>query len=447
MSNSSPKLTVAICGGGIGGVTLACALSSSPDIQIDLYEAANKFGEIGAGLGIWWRGRRVLQMLGLDEEMSAVGGPMTDTRIPTFRLRKADQPEGLPFYTVKSRGGVTALHRADFHSILLGHLSSRCQTYNSKRLTRYVDPESSDKPITLFFDDGSTATCDVLAGADGLKSNVRQCMMQHKADLAERDGDAHKAAGYRNTGRARYSGLLGYRTVVSSEKLASISPEHRALTTHNIFVGKNCHIVAYPISAGRLVNVAIFCADFNLEDSDFPHPWVSQEDPQHVLGLFDNWELEVRQLVSCIEGTTVNKWAVNVVKSLTSYSSGRVGLLGDAAHAMTPLRGAGAGQAIEDAQILAAILAHDSTTKESVAQALQVYSRFRQPIASGVAEASRQNGMFLSLYGVEGEVDEARLEEVGKTIQANFDWYTEIDPADDVKAALELLESTLTLSS
>jgi salicylate hydroxylase len=59
-----------LSGGGVGGLTLAYALSKSPDIRIDVYEAASKFTEIGAGIGVWWRTKQVLTSLGLEEDIN-----------------------------------------------------------------------------------------------------------------------------------------------------------------------------------------------------------------------------------------------------------------------------------------------------------------------------------------------------------------------------------------
>ena len=65
-----------LSGGGIGGLTLAVALSKSPNIRVDVYEAASKFTEIGAGIGVWWRTRQILKSLGLEEDV---------TRLLSFR--------------------------------------------------------------------------------------------------------------------------------------------------------------------------------------------------------------------------------------------------------------------------------------------------------------------------------------------------------------------------
>jgi salicylate hydroxylase len=109
-------------GGGIGGLTLAFALSKSPDISIDVYEAASEFTEIGAGISLSWRTRQVLKSLGLEEDVirlvpfrpgedrgeqegyvALVRGPETIV-VPSVQYRKADQPDGLAMGTTYSRG-------------------------------------------------------------------------------------------------------------------------------------------------------------------------------------------------------------------------------------------------------------------------------------------------------------------------------------------------------
>ncbi|KAI0317079.1 salicylate hydroxylase [Amylostereum chailletii] len=426
------KFTVAICGGGIGGLTLANALSKHEDIQVDLYEAASHFGEIGAGLGIWWRGRKILQALGLDNDISAIGGDFDDERVPTFTLRKADQSEGKDFSTIMTNGKMTSLHRAEFHAVLLKHLPPSCGLFNSKRLTSYSQPANNEDPIELIFADGSKASCDVLIGADGLKSAVRVSMMQERAASAEEGGEAEDLDA---SARAVYSGVQAYRAVVPSETLARAAPNHRVLTSHNIYVGNGGHIVAYPISQGSFVNIVLFRAEYDKTGINFPDPWVSQADPQELLGLFEGWEPEVRTLISCLTEVPTNKWVVNVVKPLPSFSWRRIALLGDAAHAMKPFGAKGVGQAIEDAYILAALLSHRLTSKTTIPHALDIYSQIRRPLALEASEHARKSGMLLSMYGA------PNVDEISQGLQDNFDWYAQIDPAEDLKKAVDLLEN------
>jgi salicylate hydroxylase len=230
MSDPPTKFRVAICGGGIGGLTLAFSLSKSPDISVDVYEAASKFTEIGAGISLWWRTRQVLKSLGLEEDVIRLlpVRPGKD-RVPSIQYRKADQPDGLAMGTTYSRGELMTFHRAEFHEVLLNRLSSRCRTSPSKRLESYVQQPGA--PIMLHFQDGSTATCDILIGADGLKSAVRKTMFQDAAKLAESQHRNADAAELRNLSKPRFSGFFSYRTLIPVARLSSISPQHRIFSS------------------------------------------------------------------------------------------------------------------------------------------------------------------------------------------------------------------------
>lgn len=442
MQPKSPKFRVAICGGGVGGLILAYALSKCPDIQIDVYEGASRFSEIGVGIGIWWRPWQILKSLGLEDDLcQLLDSKPTDSIKPTLHYRKADQPEGLGFFNMMCRGGLLTFHRAQFHGVLLKRLSPRCRTYLSKRLHYYTQPLRSGDPVHLVFQDGSTATCDILIGADGLKSAVRASMLHEQARVAEYRGQHAQAADLRTRIEPRWSGVLAYRILVSAEKLRRVSPHHRVLTVPTMYVGKDRHIIAYPISHGQFINIAAFDADYDQEGSTFTDPWIQDRDSGEVTNSYNNWEPEVKQLVGCIDEGKVNRWVVNVVKPLPTYAFARVALLGDAAHAMTPFTGAGAAQAIEDAWILSALLSHPRTTLRNVAQVLQVYSRVRLPLASQVAERSRRNGRHFSLHEPGSEITAAGLPELGQRIYQNFEWAWNTDPGVDMRRAMEMLEA------
>ena len=257
-----------VSGGGIGGLTLAYALSKSPDIRVDVYEAASKFTEIGAGIGVWWRTRQVLKYLGLEEDVfrlltfrpgqdrgelgyEAVVVNTEVFSVPSLQQRKADQPDGLVMGTLHTRGsiiiiivvgrlnahllglflpgGLMGFHRAEFHEVLLNRLSSRCHTSPSKRLESYVQRPGA--PIMLHFQDGSTATCDILIGADGVKSAVRKTMFQEAAMWAESQHRISEAARLRNLCESRFSGFIAYRALIPAARLSSLSPQHRALSS------------------------------------------------------------------------------------------------------------------------------------------------------------------------------------------------------------------------
>ena len=128
-------------------------------------------------------------------------------------------------------GKITSVHRAEFHEVLLNRLPSRCRTSTSKRLESYVQQPGAVAPIMLHFQDGSTATCDILIGADGLKSAVRKTMFQEAATWAESQHRNADATELRALSNLLFSGVLSYRTLIPAERLSSISPQHRALSS------------------------------------------------------------------------------------------------------------------------------------------------------------------------------------------------------------------------
>ncbi|KAG6835640.1 hypothetical protein H0H93_016271 [Arthromyces matolae] len=99
------KFDVAICGGGIGGLSLAVALSKYPDIHVDIYEAAARFSEVGAGIGVWPRVWKILESLGLSHDLAQLTALKPSYELSdAFIFRKSDQPEGLDFYKLQTQG-------------------------------------------------------------------------------------------------------------------------------------------------------------------------------------------------------------------------------------------------------------------------------------------------------------------------------------------------------
>jgi len=127
------------------------------------------------------------------------------------------------------QGGMMGFHRAELHEALLNSLSSSCRTLPSKRLESYV--QRPGDPITLYFQDGSTATCDILLGADGVKSAVRKTMLHEAATRAESQHQNAEAVNLRDLSEPQFSGFFTYRTLIPAERLSSISSQHRALSS------------------------------------------------------------------------------------------------------------------------------------------------------------------------------------------------------------------------
>ncbi|TCD68035.1 hypothetical protein EIP91_011646 [Steccherinum ochraceum] len=449
---SSPKFRVAICGGGIGGLICALALSRYPDIQVDVYEAAREMAEIGAGIGLWPRTWKILQSLGLENDLAeaAVSRPTNLPRV-AFTFRKGDQPLGLTFNQLVTPGGLITFHRPDFQKVILKHLPPSCRTHTHKRLVSYLHgpaSSSAQPPIHLHFRDGSTAVCDVLIGADGIKSAVRGTMLRELASQAQAAGKPEEAQQHLAGIEPRWSGASMFRTTFSADLLRQHLPGHRVLREPLVYLGKDTQLTVYPISRGSRINFAATVANFDQEGSTFEGPWVEDVPPFDLINHFSRWEPEVQSLLQCIE--TVGRWSMHTVVPLKTFVSGRVALLGDAAHAMLPYQGAGACQAIEDALLLSELLGHPLTTPFTLPRALSIYDTTRRPFAQHVAETSRENGLLYTLnypglrFDRPEDRDEdnkmRRLGEVYYRIRRNWAWAWETTVEGDVERARGMLE-------
>lgn len=448
---SNPKFRVAICGGGVGGLTLAVALSRYQDIAIDVYEAAQSFCEIGAGVGVWPRAFRVLRKFGPEFEQQLLqrcGYEYTEEYVPAVRSRKSDQAVGIELFDLITKGKLMRFHRADFHGVLLSYLPPSCTTHNNKRLISYtqlLEDCPSKSPITLTFKDGSIATCDVLIGADGIKSAVRPCMLRELSEVVSPD----EKQSVLSCMSPIWSGVTAYRTLISSQKLRAHCPDHRVLREFTQYMGKDAYFLAYPISLGQYVNFAGFALERDLVDSaykadtEIPRPsfkgktndeWVSELTAQQFVEPFKDLEEDAQHVLECVDKGTL--WAVHTVKTLPSTNFGRVAIMGDAAHAMAPFQGSGAGQSIEDAYLLMTVLGHKSTTLETIPRALAIYDKLRRPFSSEVAQRSMRSGQLCAFQ------EDVPLHELGDTITKNWEWawLTELD--DALEEAIRLVEDS-----
>ncbi|KAI0630150.1 FAD/NAD-P-binding domain-containing protein [Trametes polyzona] len=440
-----PKFRVAICGGGIGGLTLAVALSRYPDIHVDVYEAAGQFKEIGAGVMIWARTWEILSLLGMAEDFSHIAHAPPDGSLGVgFDYRKSDQPsEGARFYLFEVPYGCIRFHRAQFLDVLVSRLPPHIAHFD-KRLTEYREQsvgEDNAGELRLSFADGSTATCDVLVGCDGIKSVVRKQMLEDYVHTG--DGDPSLLGHVEPV----WSGSIAYRGLIPVDRLVRPDGvEHRTILSPMMYCGKSkrCifvqHVVSYSISRGSIVNVVAMASQPHLYGTPYEGPWVTDCTREEVQKCFSGWEPEVEEILKRIEKPT--KWAIHELKPLPFYIQGRVALLGDAAHAMTPHQGAGAGQAIEDAFILAELLGHARTTLPTLTHALCAYESVRLPMANRVLQGSRESGDMYEFNGTLGD----SLERLGPQIGRQWDWLWETTPEGERAKALGMLTTAVPMA-
>ncbi|KAJ3754575.1 hypothetical protein EV360DRAFT_73589 [Lentinula raphanica] len=411
------RLRIAIVGGGIGGLTCAATLRDCTDIEIDLFEAAAKFTAIGAGIVTWPRTWAVFEALGLNKEMLEKMKRLDSVEegFPAWEFRLSDAQKGKKVHELYYENATpTNLHRQQLLDLLLEHLPPHCQVHFGHRLVschEYEDTQGSG--VELRFRNGVVRDkYDLVIGADGLKSVVRQAVIARESGLGvlpeekvytqgdgvERLGkDGQCEVGKRND--ILFTGQSAFRGLVPREKLAALHPNHRVLRTSTIYCGKSKHVVMYPINKGQIVNIVAFFADSQsgspviLETAGSSSPQNNRVPTEAVVGMYPGWEDEVVDVLKMLENATI--WPIFDLQPLKTYVTPRIALLGDAAHSMSPHLGAGACTAIEDAYILGSLISKARlTTPKDVKSVLDVYNSLRQPYGNEIMRWAREMGEY-----------------------------------------------------
>ena len=353
MKTSTPRILIA--GGGIGGLAAALALLKR-GFDVEVYEQASELKEVGAGLQLSANGNRVLYALGVGDALKLMS---CEARAKEIRLWNTGdtwklfdlgavsvERYGYPYFTV---------YRPDLLGVLAAavralkpdaiHLQARCAGF-----------EQDDSGVTLLLESGQ-ARGDVLIGADGVHSKIRQGLFG--ADAPE------------------FTGLMAWRGVIPIEKL----PEHLHRLVGTNWVGPGGHIVHYPLRAGRLMNFVGVRerADWQVES------WSVRGTTDECLGDFAGWHQDIQLMIKAID--VPYKWALMHRPPLDRWSIGRVSLLGDACHSTLPFLAQGAVMAIEDGFILARALeaATDATS------ALTRYENARRERTKRMVEGAAAN--------------------------------------------------------
>jgi len=390
------SLQIAIVGGGIGGLTTALALKRR-GIEAHVYEQADAFTEVGAGLGLGVNAVRILDRLDLEEALDQIA-----CRVPGYEMRRWH--DGDVMVETHHRAPPPDLrahevHRGEFLNILLDALDER-QLHTGKRCVNVTD--HGDR-IRLDFEDGSTQSADVVVGADGIHSVVR-ALHYHDQPV--------------------FSGIVVYRGLIPMERLDFLGYGREIQT---FWLGPRQHFLIYPVSAGRLMNLVAFVPAAGEEVSE---SWSAKGEVDQLAEHFRGWEDAVSRVIRSLEGTM--RWALFEREPLPAWTFGHSTLLGDAAHAMQPHMGAGAGQSIEDAAVLARCLAE--ARPATVSRWLTLYEEIRKPRSHRVQEASRRAG---EIYEMTDEQQQRRLAPDALRGRGNWIWSYDIDEAfEEARAAL-----------
>jgi 2-polyprenyl-6-methoxyphenol hydroxylase-like FAD-dependent oxidoreductase len=343
-------LRVAVVGGGIGGAAAAAALLQR-GLDVRLYEQAPALAEVGAGVAIQPNGVRMLQRLGLGDELRHFGARWAD---PQFR--RADGAYAAAMWPPALAGTIEfyGMHRADLLAMFVTRLPPAIVNTDH----RCVGFEQDGDEATLIFANGARATADVVIGADGIHSTLQQHVTAPSAPL--------------------YSGSIACRGVIPAE---SVGWPKGAMRN---WLGAGKHFLVFPVRANALVNYVGFVTS----DEPLKESWSAVGDPMALAREFAGWDPLVEAIIAQVK--TTFRWGLFDREPLSTWTRGRLTLLGDAAHPMLPHAGQGANQAIEDAVAIAAVLSR--ADRDSAPRALLIYERLRRERTAGVQRMSRFNG-------------------------------------------------------
>lgn len=368
----SPKIV--LVGGGIAGMTAAAALAQQ-GFAVTLLESAPQFGEIGAGVTLSPNAMKGLDYIGVCEDVAAAGVEPVKQRIQHWQdgrtlvtMDRSTQREkyGAPYVTV---------HRADLHDILTkaareAGVDMRCAA-----------PVMGSEGAAAILADGSRVEGDLLIGADGVKSVIRE-----RFEAAP----------------PHFTGHVAWRCLVP------VTPELQHLSDlPGIIIGPNAMITRYNIRRSTIMNLVFFARQEGWQEDG----WTTPADPQELAAIYGTWCADTQLMIAAALQQPMFKWAINARTALPTWNvEDRVTLIGDAAHAMTPFLGHGAACGIEDAVVLTrALLASDS-----VGEAINRYQAARHERASFIqaesnSNADRMQGDDAALFGIAEMKDEESL--------------------------------------
>ncbi len=321
-------LNIGIVGAGLGGMTAAVALQRC-GFKVTVYEQAPVLGEIGAGITVGPNINLVLNGLGLEEATEFFASGST-----TFGTIHYQTGEKIRFSersieeAIRTQGALTRhMHRADLHKVLEDAFN---KDGDALRLDQtLLDIEQDNKGVVLYFANGSTYQHDVIIGCDGLKSVVRDKLFP--------------------TEQPTYTGFMTWRGLVDTADV----PDINFVPHFASYPSEGRMFARYPLRRGRQIN---WVANAHRPESIGQESWNDWTDVGEVLAHLDDYHEDVLRIIKASPQGRCLRWALHSRKPLDSWVAGRVVLLGDAAHPMTPFYGMGAGMAFEDAAVLARCL-------------------------------------------------------------------------------------------
>lgn len=349
---------IIVVGGGIGGLAAALALQRR-GFDVVVYERAPAFREIGAGLIVTANARRALRDLGVDAKLEAISSSVTVRNTCNYATGAVMQ--SISNAEIERRFGLANLqvHRGDLHTLLLDAV--RANDPDALRPGHAFETLEQDAAgVTVRFANGARDRGDAVIGADGNASAVRSFLFPGEATT--------------------FNGQVAYRALIP-EALVPRAISDLQMAMHP---GPQRYLLIYPLRRGRILNIIGCGKAAQWEEEGWAIPATNAEFAE----AYADFAPALVDLIRTIPPGELFKWGLRDREPLATWVAGRVAMLGDAAHPMTPFLGQGACIAIEDALVLARAFAASATVEE----ALRRYEAARRERGTNVQLWSREEG-------------------------------------------------------
>ncbi|OJU28676.1 MAG: monooxygenase [Nitrobacter sp. 62-13] len=393
----TPSRTVVIAGAGIGGLTASLALAAK-GFRVLIIETAERLEEIGAGLQLSPNATRILIGLGLHPRLSARA--LVPEAVSIMSARHGGEICRLPLgeaATLRAGAPYWVMHRGGLQAALLEQVRNH-PDIELRLGTAVEDATSHADGVTVSLGGGTdrAKTAWALIGADGVWSTLRTRLFPDTSP--------------------QFSGLIAWRGTVEASQL----PHDRTAQYVRLWMGPHAHLVSYPISGGRQINIVAVMPDIWNQPG-----WSAPGDAADIKHRFAQarWSEPARTMIGAVAADGWRKWALFTIPPMAAWHRDAMALLGDAAHAMLPFAAQGAGMAIEDAAVLAQCLGEAANENAGAAAALARYTGLRRARVARVQALAERNGRISHLAGAAALARDLVIKAIGpQRMLARQDW-------------------------
>jgi len=387
--------TALIAGGGIGGLSAALSLSKA-GIEVEVYEQAGEFGEVGAGIQLSPNCTRVLFHVGLEDALRSIAFTPEGVEMRDWRSGRVLSTSPLGETALKAYGyPYFHVHRADLLTVLAAAAENDPKiSLNTNAAAEDVGQEATG----AWLDSGGLRhRADFVVGADGIKSVVRVALFGADEPV--------------------FTGNIAWRALVPVERL----PPGLVRPMATAWWGPGKHFVHYFVRGGELVN----CVCVVEKQGWDIESWTERGEFDELKEDFSGWHEGLQMLIDNVDRESLFKWALYDRPPMQKWSDARITLLGDACHPTLPFMAQGAAMAIEDGAVLAHCV---SDSQGDVAAQLQTYEDLRRKRTAGVQLGSRRNARIFHMSGIKAWVRNRALKRAAGARMDSLYRYNALQP-------------------